>query len=95
MGSSAVNLRPLRNAAVAAVALLATGCSLSATAVGNPHVMVARDNFNGKTLRVSVGEHLKLIVASSYWNVDPSSSPTVLRQDGDTTYLAPPRAPVR
>ena len=90
MGSSAVNLRPLRNIAVAAVALLAVGCSQSATAVGHPHVVVVRDSSNGKTVRVSVGERLELILASDYWNVNPSSSPKVLRQDGDTTYLAPP-----
>jgi hypothetical protein len=90
MSSYAVRLRPLRNIAVAAVALLAAGCSQSATAAGHSHVVVARDNSNGKTVRVSVGDQLDLILASSYWNVDPSSSPTVLRQDGDTTYLAPP-----
>ena len=83
-------LRPLRNIAVAAVALLAVGYSQSATAVGHSHVVVARDSSNGKTVRVSVGDQLDLILASSYWKVDPSSSPAVLRQDGDTTYLAPP-----
>jgi hypothetical protein len=90
MGSYAVNLRSLRNVAVAAVALLAVSCSQSAIAAGHPHVVVARDNSNGKTVRVSVGERLELILASNYWNVDPSPSPAVLRQDGDTTDLAPP-----
>jgi len=90
MGSYAVNLRALRSMAVAAVALLAVGCSQSATAAGNSHVVVLRDNSNGKTVRVSVGDRLDLILASDYWNVDPSSSPAVLRQDGETTYLAPP-----
>jgi len=37
-----------------------------------------------------LGERLELILAGNYWNVDPSSSPAVLRQDGDTTDLAPP-----
>ena len=90
MGSYAVNLRLLRIMAVATVALLAAGCSRTATATGNSHVVVARDNANGKTVRVSVGERLELILASNYWNVDPSTSPAVLRQDGDTTDLAPP-----
>jgi hypothetical protein len=90
MGSYAVNLRPLRIMAVAAFALLAVGCSQNATAVGNSHVMVARDNSNGKTVRVSVGDRLELVLASSYWNVDGSTSPAVLRQDGPTSYLAPP-----
>ena len=102
MGSSAVNLRPLRNIAMAAVALLAVGCSQTAAAAGHPHVVLARGSSNGKhvvvvrgssngkTVRVSVGERLELILASDYWNVNPSSSPKVLRQDGDTTYLAPP-----
>jgi hypothetical protein len=90
MGSYAVRLRPLRSMAVAAVALLAAGCSQSATAAGHSHVVVARDNLNGKTVRVSVGDRLELILASDYWNVDPSSSPAVLRQDGDTTYLPRP-----
>ncbi len=90
MGSYAVNLRPLRIMAVAAVALLVVGCSQTATATGNSHVVVAKDNDNGKTVRVSVGERLELILASDYWNVDPSSSPAVLRQDGETSDLARP-----
>jgi hypothetical protein len=88
MGRYAVNLRPLRIMAVAAVALLAAGCSQTAT--GNSHVVVAKDNANGKTVRVSVGDRLELILASDYWNVDPSSSPAVLRQDGETSDLARP-----
>ena len=90
MGRYAVNLRPLRIMAVAAVALLAVGCSQTATATGNSHVVVAKDNANGKTVRVSVGDRLELILASDYWNVDPSSSPAVLRQDGETSDLARP-----
>jgi hypothetical protein len=90
MGANTVYFRSLW--AVAAVALLAAGCSQSATATaaGHPRVVVARDNSNGKTMRVSVGERLDLILASDYWNVDPSSSPAVLRQDGATSYLARP-----
>ena len=70
-------------------------CSASAAPRARPppaisHVVLARDNSNGKTVRVSVGERLELILASDYWNVDPSSSPAVLRQDGQTRYLAPP-----
>ena len=90
MGSNAVNLRLLPSMAVAAVALLGAGCSQTATATGNSHVVVARDNSNGKTVRVSVGDRLELILASDYWNVDPSSSPAVLRQDGETSYLSRP-----
>ena len=90
MGSYTVNLRPLRIMGVAAVALLAAGCAQTVTAVGNSHMVVARDNSNGKTVRVSVGDRLELILASSYWNVDSSTSPAVLRQDGPTTFLAPP-----
>jgi hypothetical protein len=90
MSSYAVRLRPLQSVAVAAAALLAVGCSQIATATGNSHLVVARDNSNGKTVRVSVGDRLELILASDYWNVDPSSSPAVLRQDGATSYLARP-----
>jgi len=90
MGSFAVHLRPLESMAVAAVALLAVGCSQNATVTGNSHVVVVRDNSNGKTVRVSAGDRLELILASSYWNVDSSTSPAVLREDGPTSYLAPP-----
>lgn len=90
MGSSAVRLGLLRSMAVAGLALLAGGCSLSATALGNPHVVVARDSFNGKTMRIRVGERLELILGSSYWNVDDVSSPAALRQDGPTSLLATP-----
>jgi len=41
-------------------------------------------------VRVSVGDRLELILASDYWNVDPSSSPAVLRQVGETSYLPRP-----
>ncbi len=90
MGQCAVHMRPLRIMDVAAIAMLAVGCS-TATATGNSHaVVVARDNANGKTVRVSVGDRLELILASNYWDVNPSSSPVVLRQDGPTSLLARP-----
>lgn len=87
---------PRRLAAIALLAvalpgivLLAVGCASTAT-VTSPPVLVARDSANGKTMRVSVGERLEVILASSYWQVDPSSAPAVLRQDGQTSLLPRP-----
>jgi len=75
--------------AAAAIALLAVGCASTATGTSTP-VLVARDSANGKTVRVSVGERLELILASTYWQVNPSSAPAVLRQDGGTILLPRP-----
>lgn len=83
--------------------LLAAGCgSAAASPAGNgapsssssspasPHVVVVRDDANGKTVDVPAGATVELILNSSYWKVAGSSTPTVLRQDGGSTVLPRP-----
>jgi hypothetical protein len=53
--------------------------------------VVARNNANGGTLSVRVGDSVKLVLSSSYWNVSGSSKPRVLGQDGVAVLL--PRPP--
>lgn len=88
----------VRLMASAAVALLMVGCGVASgshgpkvSSSGRPGaVTTARDNANGKTVRLSVGERLALILSSSYWSVHGSSAPAVVRQDGPGSLLSRP-----
>jgi hypothetical protein len=53
-------------------------------------LVVARDILNGHTLTLKVGQHLELVLGSSYWTVRGSSVPAVLRQDGPSQLLKRP-----
>jgi hypothetical protein len=79
--------------AVAACSLTAAGCGTAASSRHpDPKVIVVRDSANGKTVSVSVGDSLELILSSSYWNLSGSSASPVLRQDGATVLLARPKS---
>ncbi|HUZ37621.1 MAG TPA: hypothetical protein VMV17_14965 [Streptosporangiaceae bacterium] len=86
-------LSPL-TAASAAVALLMTGCGSAAAPSPGPRppeaVTTARDNANGTTVRLDVGDRLNLTLSSSYWNLHPRPAPAVLHQDGPTSLLPGP-----
>jgi hypothetical protein len=77
----------------AASALATAGCgSVSAVPVvgGGPRTIVVRDDANGKTVQARVGDRIELVLSSTYWNVEGSSAPRVLRQDGPAEMLARP-----
>jgi hypothetical protein len=84
-------------AAVAAgITLTAAGCG-TASADRGPAVVVVHDDAAhskaasiSKTVTVKVGDSLKLVLASSYWNLAGSSAPQVLRQNGPTVLLPRP-----
>ena len=87
--------------AVAAVALLMAGCGSGVPSAGGQHspstgagapgsLTVSSDHANGRTLHVSVGERLNLILSSTYWQLRGSSAPAVLRQDGAARTLPRP-----
>jgi hypothetical protein len=57
---------------------------------GGDSPVVVRDGSNGRTVSVTVGEHLEVILASSYWTVQGSSQPQVLQQDGPTKLMPRP-----
>lgn len=80
--------------ASAAAALVTAGCGLAAAGGHGPPppgtVTIARDNANGKTVRLGVGDQLKLTLSSSYWIVHRSPAPAILRQDGPTRLLPRP-----
>jgi hypothetical protein len=84
----------LRLAASAAVALLMTGCGSASAGSPGPRppgaVTIVRNDANGRTVRLDVGDRLKLTLSSSYWNVHGSPAPAVLRQDGPTSRLPRP-----
>jgi hypothetical protein len=47
----------------------------------NGTVAVADAN-DGQTVTLHPGEHLRVALASTYWQIQPSSDPSVLRADG-------------
>jgi len=81
-------------AASAAVAVAVAGCGTAMSADHGPRppaTTVIRDSQNGKTVHLAVGDHLKLIMTSTYWNVHGSSSAAVLAQDGRSHLLPRPK----
>ena len=89
-------MRLALRAAVAALIAVMAGCgaakSVSHGPMQTPHqVMVVRDDSNGKTVHVTVGEHVKLILSSDYWRLHGSSSKAVLAQIGRTRLLPRPK----
>jgi hypothetical protein len=80
----------------AAVALLMAGCGSAMPSAGGNHshspgsLTVSSDHANGRTLHVTVGERLNLILSSTYWQLRGSSAPAVLRQDGAAKPLPRP-----
>jgi hypothetical protein len=81
-------------AVAVAVAVAISGCeSVQACSCGRGRsALVVRDNANGATIPVHVGDLVKVILSSSYWNFSGSSAPRVLRQDGPVVLLARPRS---
>lgn len=62
---------------------LAAGCASAAdTASSRQSIKTITDRDNGTTLTLHVGDHLKLILGSTYWTIQPSSDTAVLRSDG-------------
>ncbi len=79
--------------AACGVVPLIGGCSAAGPGVhaGGPGApLVVRDGANGHTVTITVGEHLEVILGSTYWTVQGSSQPRVLRQDGPTALLPRP-----
>jgi hypothetical protein len=79
--------------AACGVVPLIGGCSAAGSGVhaGGPGApLVVRDGANGHTVTITVGEHLEVILGSTYWTVQGSSHPRVLRQDGPTALLPRP-----
>jgi hypothetical protein len=90
-------IRLALSTAVAALIAVMAGCgtanSVSHGPMPGPHqVMVVSDHSNGKTVHVTVGEHLKLILSSDYWHVHGSSSNAVLVQIGRARLLPRPKS---
>ena len=83
--------------AVAALIAVMAGCgtakSVNHGPMAGPHpVMVVSDDSNGKTVHVTVGERVKLILSSTYWRVHGSSSNAVLAQSGRARLLPRPKS---
>jgi hypothetical protein len=80
---------------VAALMAVIAGCGTAHSASHGPGhhaVIVLRDRANGKTVHVTVGEHVKLILSSDYWRVHGSSSTAVLVQIGRARLLPRPKS---
>jgi hypothetical protein len=44
--------------------------------------LAVADANNGQTVTLHPGEHLRVALASTYWQIQPSSDPSVLRAEG-------------
>jgi hypothetical protein len=74
---------------------LTAACATGSGVPGGGHhtaVVVEKDSSNGKTVRIGVGDQVKLVLGSSYWKIRGSSAPAVLRQHGPVKLLASPSA---
>ena len=83
--------------AVTAAAVTLTGCGAAHQAsqghgTHGTHVVVKRDASNGRTVKLSVGDKLELVLGSSYWNFAGSSAPGVLRQIGQPVLVKTSRS---
>ena len=67
----------------------APGSGGTAPGSGAPS-LVASDKSNGHTVSLKVGQHLELVLGSTYWTVKGSTVPGVLHQDGPPSKLARP-----
>ncbi len=76
-------------AATAICGALAVGGCAATGSSADPGVVV-RDGANGHTVALKVGQRLEVVLGSDYWNMQGSSAPRVLRQDGATTTLPTP-----
>jgi hypothetical protein len=59
-----------------------SGVPLRTPPVTSPRIVVVRDQDNGRTLSIGVGQGLMVVLDSTYWQVTGSSDPAVLRQTG-------------
>jgi hypothetical protein len=57
---------------------------------GGDSPLIVHDGANGHTVSVTVGDHVEVILGSSYWTVQGSSQPRVLQQDGPTKLMPRP-----
>ena len=68
----------------------ASATASAPAAGGGDSPLIVRDGANGHTVSVTVGDHLEVILGSSYWTVQGSSQPHVLQQDGPTKLMPRP-----
>ena len=47
-----------------------------------PSTTTLTEHDNGRTVALHVRDHLRVVLASTYWTFQPSSNPTVLQPDG-------------
>lgn len=90
--SLALFLRPVLALTAAAAISLTASCGVPITVLRSPGpgALVERDSSNGTTVRLRPGERVTLILSSSYWTINGSSAPDIVRQDGPATFLAEP-----
>jgi len=81
-GSSTQRSTKTTGATTTTVALQASGTT-QPDASSAPRSVTDRDN--GTTVKLHVGSRLRVVLSSTYWSVDPSSNPEVLRSNGAST----------
>ena len=63
----------------------AATASPSGQAVAVNGTVTVADANDGQTVTLHPGNHLRVALASTYWHIQPSSDPSVLRADGSPT----------
>jgi hypothetical protein len=58
------------------------GASPSAHASGGTGTITVADANNGQTVTLRAGSHLRVVLSSTYWEVQASSNPSALRSEG-------------
>ena len=80
-------MRTLRHLTIIAFALLvAAGCTSAAGSAtrhrARPATKMISERDKGTTVALHVGDHLKLVLTNTYWEIHAASDAVVLRSDG-------------
>jgi hypothetical protein len=54
-----------------------------------PKTVAVDETNNGQTVILQPGDHLQVVLHSTYWRFSPSSDPTVISADGQPVYQSP------
>jgi hypothetical protein len=78
---------------LAALAVLACGAAGGAASTAPRSVVTVNDADNGRTVTLAPGGELTVTLGSTYWTINGSSNPAVIRQVGQPTVSAGPCPP--
>src|SRR5262245_63684938 len=83
--------RSLLIVAAVIMAAVVTACGTGQHVTGGKRsalVFVEDFGANGRTVHISIGDRIRLVLGSAYWKIHDSSAPSVLQKVGPTTFVA-------